>query len=295
MQTPGTIILPIKEANLLRGRLRLLLSLRQAFLEGTGKDTIHDLRVASRRVREVLDYLQPSVPARRYGRLRDLARRITRNLGSTRETEVNIAHLQKWNEEKLLDPVAVELLVHSQRLQFQKSNSKALKRISEKKFLQFERFFMRIRGSLKTQPTGSTILEKRSEDFLSFPWSSNVDDQRLHDLRIRTKKFRYSVEIYDRLHQRNLGRFLRRIKILQEVLGEFHDLFVLGEMIRRTLDEWQGADLTIIPSVLKETYEKVLQEKIRLQPRVYPLYSNVIKAMPAQLTRPQTAVCPLSV
>ena len=86
---PGIITIPVVEANILRSRLRNLMSLRDEFLSNPQDETIHDFRVASRRAREVLDYLEPTLPKKIHERLMNLARRVTKNLGTARESEVN--------------------------------------------------------------------------------------------------------------------------------------------------------------------------------------------------------------
>src|SRR6188508_2969935 len=105
----GLISLSIKETNLLRARLQTLVKLRQAYLEHPEKETVHDLRVASRRAREVLDYMEPILPQKWYSRLSRLARTITKSLGRVREAEVNLAQLSDWHNKGNVDPIVIEL------------------------------------------------------------------------------------------------------------------------------------------------------------------------------------------
>lgn len=276
----GFIVLPIRETNLLRSRLRKLLKLRTAYLHAPEMETIHDLRVASRRSREVLDYIQPILPPKWYERLMDLSRRVTKSLGRLRETEVNLDLLGGWHKDEKMDPVVAELLIFSQKQEFERLNAKAQGRIDSREFSEMEKFLARLRGSRAMQSTDSGVMERRNQEFLSFSWEGVMDDDRLHDLRIRTKTFRYAVEIYDRLHNRNLGRFTRRIRNLQEVLGQLHDLYVLAELIRVEKEKWESSRMTIIPSGFSSAYEFVLAEKNKFYPRVFPLYSRILENSP---------------
>ncbi|MCI0616040.1 CHAD domain-containing protein [bacterium] len=277
---PGIIAIPVLEANILRSRLRNLMSLREEFLNNSQDETIHDFRVASRRAREVLDYLEPILPKKVHERLMDLARRVTKNLGTARESEVNLEILNRWGDERKLDPIAVELLIHSQKMKFNAGSRKAKKRISSRKFEYIPKFLANLRGSRTMQATDSGILQKRQQDFLGFPWDIILDDERLHDLRIRTKKFRYSVEINNRVHKKRLGRFIRKIRNLQDVLGKIHDLYVLTEITARMIEEWDDDSLKIIPSALRFSYDKITAEKHALYSLVYPRYSRILESSP---------------
>ena len=75
------ILLPLREANLLRKRIRAILAQREPFCKGKGSETIHDLRVASRRLRELLDYLAASMPETWLNRSHRQAAKITKALG----------------------------------------------------------------------------------------------------------------------------------------------------------------------------------------------------------------------
>src|SRR5262245_15847221 len=116
------LAIPVVEANLLRLRLRTLVSLREEFLVNPQQETIHDLRVASRRAREALDYLEPHLPKKVHTRLMNLTRRITKSLGKAREAEVNISILNELSNERRIDPVGIDLLFHTQKLQFDKGH-----------------------------------------------------------------------------------------------------------------------------------------------------------------------------
>jgi CHAD domain-containing protein len=273
------IIVPIKEANILRAQIRRLLKHRKDFLADTDPEALHDLRVASRRMREVLEYLQLSLPQKTQSSLFELGRNITRSLGKAREAEVNLKSMEALSKKRKLKPVAAEILIRKQTQRTVAAEKKARKRVAHKKFGQFEKFLSQLKGSLTLKSSDSPILLTRREEFLGFDWEG-LNDERLHDLRIRTKKFRYSLEIYDRLHNRNLGHLLRRMKSLQDVLGVIHDLYVLEGLVKSEKDKWGRPNLTVIPMALQEALDTIAAEKARLYPRVNPLYSAIVERLP---------------
>ena len=277
------IVVPIREANILRAQVQRLLRLRKEFLEDNDPEALHDLRVASRRMREVLESLQMSLPERTQTSLLQLGRAITKNLGKAREAEVNLNMLQELSKRQKINPVASEILIRKQGQRTRASVKKARKRIAHKRFDRFEKFLTQIKGSFSVKSSESQILLTRREAFLGFIWEGEMDDIRLHDLRIRTKKFRYSLEIYDRLHNRNLGRLLRRMKTLQDLLGVIHDLYVLENLVRNEGDKWGTPSLKVIPEAFKSALEAIRIEKTRLYPRVFPLYSGIVERLPQHL------------
>jgi len=54
----------------------------------------------------------------------------------------------------------------------------------------------------------------------------------LHGVRIALKKFRYALEVAERLGRFRLTGSMQRLKRLQNLLGELHDLQVLGGLAR---------------------------------------------------------------
>ena len=54
----------------------------------------------------------------------------------------------------------------------------------------------------------------------------------LHSVRIALKKFRYALEVAERLGRFRLAGSMLRLKGLQNLLGELHDLQVLGALAR---------------------------------------------------------------
>jgi len=273
------VLLSLREARLVRQRTSLLLRLHNELQDDTNPDAIHDLRVASRRMREVLDYLRNSLPEKWYNRLMNSSKKITKSLGHLRETEENLKLIGDFRDDGKIDSISAEILIHAQKKALKKGKQKSMRRVSESKFSTFEKFFSRVRGSRITLPTVSDMLELRMQDFVSFTWSTTINDDHLHDLRIRAKKLRYAMEIHERVTGRRMGRLRSRLKKLQETLGHIHDLFVLSEFVRQAKEEWNDPDSKVVFASLHETYEFVLSQKLDLYPRVYPMYSKIVSAI----------------
>lgn len=67
--------------------------------EGTDIEGVHDVRVASRRLRAAMDVAAPAFPASWYKPLHRLAKEITSELGEVRDRDVMLEYLNAAREE----------------------------------------------------------------------------------------------------------------------------------------------------------------------------------------------------
>ena len=277
------VVLSIREANLLRKRLNHLLELRGELLKNPDEETVHDLRVASRRAREVLDYLESALPPSAYQKLRSPAKGITSRLGELRETEVNLALTEKLQNEGLIQPIAAELLIHSLNNRKRKLQVRVNKQMRAGKFTAYKKFLGRLKGARLAIPASQEVLQRRADDFYGFSMPEDMQDEALHELRILTKKFRYALEIHNRLRNLRLGRFIFRMKALQELLGEIHDFFVFTNLIKKEAQKWNEPTLTLIPDALRSAIIVVTERKEKLYPRAKLLHQRVLQNSPDEI------------
>jgi len=84
------------------------------------------------------------------------------------------------------------------------------------------------------------LLCKKAKPILDFAPTTDVlqNDVRLHELRIQTKKLRYSLEILKSLLPAALGESaIESSRSLPNILGEFHDDTVLIQRLQRHRQE----------------------------------------------------------
>ena len=84
---------------LLRQRLETLIDAMPAAQSGDVR-SVHQARVATRRLREALPVLRKSLNADAIDRARQRVRRMTRALGPVRELDVSLAHLDEYCESR---------------------------------------------------------------------------------------------------------------------------------------------------------------------------------------------------
>lgn len=212
----------------LEGRLErlLLLMARDGWLQEV--EAVHDVRVASRRLRTVLDLADPDAyPGFRKQRKR--AKALTVALGATRELDVHMVHLGQLGSE-LADPARHAVLEHVQEA-FELKRTKARARMV-REVMRIE--FGELAGLRNAVPVGTagdlpaalrTLLEPRLRETLEDVRARVAveDAPALHQLRIGTKKLRYAVEVLAEALPPATDAWLSRLKTLQVALGEHHD------------------------------------------------------------------------
>lgn len=197
-------------------------------------DSVHDLRVAIRRCRSVAAAMEeidsdPAWPAMRKG-----ARKLFRSLGTLRDAQVMHEWVKKLAPES--DPVRahLEAAFNAKEPQLRETALRAAAKFDQKAWKQLERT---LRQRSRLAPPGSLAAEclalERFEDARQLhakalrtekprPW---------HALRIGLKRFRYTVES---LLPEQYAAWSENLKRVQDLLGEVHDLDVLGEMVKKS-------------------------------------------------------------
>jgi CHAD domain-containing protein len=247
-------------------QLNRLVSLEPKVLRDEFPEAVHDLRVASRRLQSLLDFLYP-VP--RPPHLRKLRRRLKQArkvLGELRNQDVLVARIARVLARKRAARREAWEAGHEYVV---KLRSKTVERAHrELSRLNLAQVYVRLRqeltafeepeaskaepssphsvalsgpvpaGAPSEQPTGSgretdaaarfaTGLDELWKDFDVLAAKSRRDPGVLHPLRIATKRLRYLVEVAAALNVGGSSEALHWLRDLQGKLGDWHDLEVL--------------------------------------------------------------------
>lgn len=217
----------------LEARLERILQLtaEDGWLEDV--DAVHDVRVASRRLRTVLGFIDPE----RYPGLRSLRKRakaLTRALGATRELDVHMQKLAALGPE-LIDQTGHAVLEHVLET-FDRRRSKARRRMVRGVGRVKIQELLRLRvvedppaGEVEAAEAARALLQPMLDRALSglAERVAAEDAARLHPLRIDLKKLRYAVEVLAEALPGAATEWLARFKTFQGALGEHHDWTVL--------------------------------------------------------------------
>jgi CHAD domain-containing protein len=93
-------------ARIIISRARKLWSYQAATLTGDNMEALHQMRVASRRLRAAFDACQPCLPPREYRRLRQTIGAVTDQLGAVRDCDVMLDFLRRERAQALTEEQA---------------------------------------------------------------------------------------------------------------------------------------------------------------------------------------------
>jgi CHAD domain-containing protein len=228
-----------KVPKLARKRLERFATLFAKALVNDAPDTIHDLRVASRRLQQTLRaFLTKSKPSTNRKLLR-LLRKVRRAFGACRNLDVTIALIEKRRDAITAPSLRRSWKAVSQWLEGQRAKASGdardqLKRCDLTDFV--SRAQTRI-DAIAGHPKGVAQLWQRAGDALA-AWkealaAAKADPQieRIHGFRIAGKRLRYRVESLAELGDPSVKPLLQGLKALQNDLGDWHDRKVLQQYV----------------------------------------------------------------
>lgn len=201
-------------------------------------DTVHDLRVALRRCRSIAAVMEEIDPHPDWEEMRDCARKLFRSLGALRDAQalaewLNYLHPEEASsaeaqmKRQVLDELASREKAANERLQHRAA------RFDEDRWQKLSRALVtRMRRVPAESDAARCLAFERLEEVKELhrramrtesakPW---------HGLRIGAKHFRYTVEsLLPVAH----SEWIDSLKRVQDVLGNIHDLDVLGGILKK--------------------------------------------------------------
>ena len=266
-------------------------------------EPLHDMRVATRRLRETLRLFQSYYAPARFRKLSRKARKTTRLLGLPREMDVNLELLRRcqFAGGLVLHATCEHLLVLFEAEQA-RLKRRMLRQFERLELKEFEND-LRLLADSSVPPRSKTHLlfaEHQSAEFelfmqqmpqllldkakpiLEFEPTPDAlqNDHRLHELRIRTKKLRYALEILKPLLLVTSGEPpIDLCRTLQDVLGEFHDHTVLIERLQRHQQELLQKGLLLLSHGCSRIAAELQEARQSLTPQIQPAHRELIRAL----------------
>jgi CHAD domain-containing protein len=223
---------------LLKERIRIVFRHLPKALAGE-EEPLHQMRVASRRLRVALPLLARRPKGRRVRQALFILRAMTRAGGGSRDLDVSLALLEKRLGE--LDAVGPELVALRRRLRAARSRSRG-KMANDLFDIPIARLRRRLAGVVhRGGDDVFTIMSRlratsdagRTELLTSLDaLGDRFEPVDLHHLRIRIRRFRYTAEVLDALRSQPSGA-PALFKQVQERLGQIHDVHVLATWMTR--------------------------------------------------------------
>lgn len=230
-------------------------------------DGVHDARVASRRIRELLALVDGS----HVDDVRTRIKKMGRALGRVRDVDVRIALLTRL--ESRIPPAAPALVTLRQTLE--QKRAKRLRGLIKK----LERLRL---DPVIDEPARHTIRSSLSHRAAWSHWTASLRrilaarscaaveaidrasgvyfPNRIHRVRIALKKMRYAMEIANESGVADLGGQIEELKEMQDALGELHDHQALMDdlpAIKPANSHETNAPLALIREVLHANIDRL--------------------------------------
>jgi inorganic triphosphatase YgiF len=224
---------------------------------GADPEALHDMRVASRRLRAALRTFGDGLPTRGRRTLEEELRWLRRCLGTVRDLDVQLervaasAAAAPAGQRRLLEPFQAHL-----RRERETRRAEMLAALDSARYrnllLGVERFAL---GGARRRPpvparaaigvAGQHALQRSLRRLLkrgkAVHQTPNPED--LHAVRIRAKQLRYILEFLRDITGKPGQRSVKRLVRLQDVLGAYHDAVVAADWVR-VYAEKEGARCT---------------------------------------------------
>lgn len=224
--------------------------------EGLDVEGVHQMRVATRRIRAALRAFKRVLPVGQTKTLSDEFKWVAGVLGHVRDLDVCTENLQRDQAEiSVEDSNSLTAYRHHIAQQSQDARRQLVFCLSNPRYRQLKDSFAQFlqRGASETvwrskrssigkvKSVGNAArrsIVKQYKKLLGDGRSIRPDspDEALHALRIDCKRMRYLFEFFQPVYGKSLSPFIRRLTKLQTVLGEFQDACVAIKRLREYAD-----------------------------------------------------------
>lgn len=247
-----------------------------AAVDGRDPEGVHDMRVATRRLRACLKTFAPWLDPDEQRRLASAVRDLTRALGRVRELDVLRLRLAKLAERATPQrALALEHVDARLARRRRRARERMMACFADVRLDRLDARLERLHGQLEGAVAAGTVAQalngataQATDAYTAVPHAAGAHDapiaellrtiaptllaesrqvteppltappgtpaaaEELHAVRIAAKKLRYQLEILEPYLGERGREAVRRLKALQETLGEFHDDTVLDDTLR---------------------------------------------------------------
>lgn len=233
----------------------------------TGEDieSVHDMRVATRRMRSLLRLLKRYYQSKSVNKYGKSLQMIARTLGEVRDFDVLISDLQMFASDQKEDVKAtIVTLIARLDKRRQKARAKLIQFFDSPAYSKFiPRFSQFIIKAQETPPIDGDetphqirhllpiLLHERLAAVRAYETVvDGIDEDTLHALRVEFKRLRYAVEFFHPVLGSSADSFVDEIKTMQDNLGRANDLAVFQSRIK-SLKKLKPEEKALVKDYLK--------------------------------------------
>ncbi len=253
---------------------------------GDDIEELHDMRVASRRLRAALSLFAEALPPSAAA-LREELKWIGGLLGAVRDLDVQLEQLGTWLDalpEADREPLAaLRTLLETQR---SAARAELLAALDSRRYTTFvARFARMLRGptprrgpaAVPVRAVAPDLIESRFRALRKFarkigPETSPSD---YHAVRIRSKRLRYALEFLADVYPERTRPVIKRLVVLQDILGLHQDADVAIERLRHLAVEGAAELPPATVFAMGEVAERYRQSMAGLRKQFPAAYTQV--------------------
>ena len=239
----------------LRVRFDEVIELRAAALDFSDIEGVHQMRVATRRLRSALHDFLPLVKKRPLRRVRKNLKEIADALGAVRDQDVAILALEQLQSAAEIDQTieqikeGIEKLLEERRRLRERAQMNLIQTLDAGGLAKLQADFTAAldKAVRKNKRTRVVSFNEAGRDAVAASLRELCDlgesvyepfnIEKLHEMRIAAKRLRYAVELFTACWGASIAPFAVEIAQMQSFLGEVHDCDVwlenLGVRMRR--------------------------------------------------------------
>lgn len=223
--------------------------------QGEDIEALHDMRVATRRMRAAFRVFEQGYSKKAIKPLLAGLRATGRALGRVRDLDVFMETLQAY--QLTLPPAeqsGLQPLLETWSVEREEARREMLAYLDSSEYSKFKKIFrkfVKTKGlGAKELPVGQpapyqlrhvvpSLIYKRYEAVHAFEVVlETASIEMLHELRITFKQLRYTLESFEEILGREREMVIQEVKILQDHLGQLNDAHVASELLRDFLVKW---------------------------------------------------------
>lgn len=228
---------------------------------GQDIEALHNMRVATRRMRAALRIFGPAYTKKAIKPLLKGLKETGRALGPVRDLDVFMDKLHNYRQtlpESELDGLQTMLAVWSEKRE--QARREMLAYLNSKKYARFKKEFLKFvktegaeAKSIKS-PTTPNQIRHMAPGLIYTAYSEvrayetvldNAPVETLHQLRIAFKRLRYLLEFLQETLGDEAGLVITEVKAMQDHLGDLQDAEVAGVILKDFLSEWEQHQLAL--------------------------------------------------
>jgi CHAD domain-containing protein len=246
-------------------------------------EAVHDMRVATRRLRSALDIFSPYYEYRVLKPFNSTLRKVGKTLGAVRDLDVFRLKADKYAESLPADErQGLALLIASWQAQIESARANLIDMLNGHRYAEFVDEFAKFaltpgKGAIKcddddvipnhVRHLAPALIYERYGTVRAYEVVlEDLSLEKLHALRIDAKRLRYTLEAFEEALKPDAKKVIESVKQLQDHLGDLQDARVAGVLMQDFIhqaDEQQSTASVLQYMAVREEEKQALLVSVR--------------------------------